>query len=70
MERSARARMRSGTHTTPHRFHVIPGSVHDHKREKLMQKKKGKEMTVKYVIISVSIAAALAMGFLAVNFGS
>lgn len=70
MERAARARLRTGTQHQSHTFHVIPGSVHEHKRDLLNRKKKEKEFTVKYVIIAVFVAAAVAIAYLAVQFGS
>lgn len=69
MEKSARARMRSAAHHQHHKFHVVQGNHQEHLSPEEIKEIKAKELRVKYLIVSISIVTAIALGYLAVNFG-
>ena len=70
MERAERARLRTGTHHQPHSFRVIPGSVHEHKRDDLRKRRKEKETIIMAGLSAVFIVAAAGIVYLAIHFGS
>lgn len=70
MERAERARLRTGTHHRPHTFRVIPGSVHEHKRDALHARRKGRETAIVVGLSTLFLVAASGIVYLAVQFGS
>lgn len=70
MERAERARLRTGTHHRPHTFRVIPGSVHEHKRDELRKKRSDRETMTVAGLSAIFILAASGIVYLAVHFGS
>jgi hypothetical protein len=69
MEKSEKARIRSAAHHQHQRFHVIQGNHQEHLSPAEIKEIRAKEMRVKYLIVSISIVTAIALGYLAVNFG-
>jgi hypothetical protein len=70
MERAERARLRTGTNHRHHSFRVIPGSVHEHKRDELRRKRETKEQLIVVGLSAVFILAASGIVYLAIQFGS
>lgn len=70
MERAEKSRLRNGTKHQPHSFRVIPGSVHEHKRDDLRKRRKEKETLTMVVLSAVFLLAASGIVYLAVYFGS
>lgn len=70
MERAERARLRTGTNHRPHAFRVIPGSVHEHKRDELRRKRGNKEQLIVVGLSAFFVLAASGIVYLAIQFGS
>jgi hypothetical protein len=69
MEKSEKARIRSAAHHQHQRFHVVQANHQEHLSPAEIKEIRAKEMRVKYLIVGISIVTAIALGYLAVNFG-